>query len=131
MAVHELINCQVRDVLVTAVPALGRGQWTSAAQARRSGFRITASAEMREHKKELEDFLYQRVYRHPDLVQARRDAQQRLSRLAEFYVMRPEQLPRFFQLRSEHTGVRRSVVDYLAGMTDRFCLRQFEARLGG
>jgi dGTPase len=44
------------------------------------------------------------------------------------YVARPELLPKSFLARAEQTGLRRSVGDYLAGMTDRYA-QQEHARL--
>ena len=76
---------------------------------------------MAEHKRELERFLYDRVYRHPRLVSVRLSAQERLKGMFAGYVGRPELLPPRYRQRSEQVGLPRAVGDYLAGMTDRFC----------
>jgi dGTPase len=73
----------------------------------------------------LEGFLYQRVYRHPQLITMRRAAQERLRRMFAGYCRRPALLPVRFRQRAEAVGIARSVGDYLAGMTDRFCEQQF------
>lgn len=128
--VHELINCQVLDVLADVTPRLRQAELHGTDELRISGFRISPSDRMSNHKQELEDFLYRRVYRHPELIGARRDAQRRLRKLAEHYTTQPRLLPANYQQRCQRVGVRRSVVDYVAGMTDRFCLRQFDELVG-
>jgi dGTPase len=44
------------------------------------------------------------------------------------YVNRPELMPESFRVREATAGLPRTVGDYLAGMTDRFALRE-HARL--
>jgi dGTPase len=120
--VHELINCQVQDILATAGRAIRAASWGNASQARQSLFRLGASPTLHARKEQLERFLYQHVYRHPDLVRARESAQALLLKLVGKYERDPEQLPESFRQRSDTVGLRRSVVDYVAGMTDRYCL---------
>ena len=46
------------------------------------------------------------------------------------YLRRPELLPEKFLRRSQSVGLARSVGEYLAGMTDRFCDQQYERHFG-
>jgi dGTPase len=124
--VHELIDRQVGDVLATTVEFLTRAAPRSAEEARLSGFVIGPSAEIAEQKVELETFLYDRVYRHPQLLAVRSQAQERLRAMFEAYRRDPTLLPPRFQNRAEAVGLPRSIGDYLAGMTDRFCDQQYE-----
>lgn len=128
--VHELIDRQVTDVLQTAGGILFQRQFESADEARRSGYRVAPSHELTEQKAELESFLYQRVYRHPRLIQVRRQAQDRLRAMFLGYCRRPALLPPEFRARAELVGIRRTVGQYLAGMTDRYCVQQFELHFG-
>ncbi len=123
--VHELINCQVQNVIAEATSALAPFQGTSAAEIQAAKLRFCHSPTMAIQKEALERFLYERLYRHADLVQARREAQHKLSAMADFFCDSPHELPRAYQRRIDQHGERRSVVDYLAGMTDSFCLRQY------
>jgi dGTPase len=127
--VHELIDRQVTDVLQTSAAALSAGEGMSAQEVRRSAARIGISGELAQHKRELEKFLYDRVYRHPRLVEVRSGAQQRLRELFEHLARRPELLPPHFQSRSQQTGLPRAIGDYLAGMTDRFCDQYYRQHL--
>lgn len=124
--VHELIDRQVTDVLESTGPALARCAFSTAQDARSSGFRCGPSPELAAQKAELEAFLYQRVYRHPQVIAVRRRAQMRLRTMFDGYCSRPALLPQKFRDRAEAIGIARSVGDYLAGMTDRFCEQQYE-----
>jgi dGTPase len=123
--VHELIDRQVSDVLQIVGPRLAASDLDSAESARRCGIRIGPSGELATHKLELESFLYQRVYRHPQLIRLRDAAQHRLRTMFHNYLRHPEYLPEKFQVRAAEIGLPRSVGDYLAGMTDRFCDEQY------
>lgn len=125
-AVHELIDRQVGDVLSTASEALTRLQFESAAEARRSNFRVGPSRELMEKKSELEEFLYQRVYRHPRLIEIRQRAQHQLREMFQGYCQRPVLMPEKFRLRAEAIGMARATGDYLAGMTDRYCEQKYQ-----
>jgi dGTPase len=123
--VHQLIDRQVTDVLETSAAILGTAGDMTAQEIRRSAIRITGTRELREQKHELERFLYDRVYRHEHLITVRSEAQARLKKMFGRYCQQPELLPAHFQLRAGTVGVPRSVGDYLAGMTDRFCDQQY------
>ena len=129
--VHELIDRQVTDVLQTAGQVLSQRRFESADEARRSGYRMAPSSDLAEQKAELESFLYQRVYRHPRLVEVRRRAQDRLHAMFLGYCRRPALLPPEFRACAELVGIGRTVGEYLAGMTDRYCVQQYELHFPG
>jgi dGTPase len=93
----------------------------NADEARRLEFRVGPPADLAQLKRELERFLYDRVYRHPRLIAVRAQAQERLRTMYEGYLSRPELLPVHFQKRIPVAGLERTAAEYLAGMTDRFC----------
>jgi dGTPase len=124
--VHELIDRQVTDVLQAAGQVLSQRRFESADEARRSGYRMVPSSDLAEQKAELESFLYQRVYRHPRLVEVRRRAQDRLHAMFHGYCRRSALLPPEFRVRAELVGIGRTVGEYLAGMTDRYCVQQYK-----
>jgi dGTPase len=81
-------------------------------------------------KRALEQFLFQRVYRSERVLAVRVPAQRKLTRLFEWYCLHPDEMPPGFRGRAEQFGVRRSVADYIAGMTDRFLDRDHDLRIG-
>ena len=124
--VHELIDFQVSDLLRICGSHFAVHTYGSAMDARHSDFTIGPSPELADQKRELEQFLYQKVYRHPQLLAVRAQAQRRIRELYETFVRNPTLLPRQFTARVGLIGVERAAGEYLAGMTDRFCDRQFE-----
>ncbi len=125
--VHQLIDRQVTDVLETSATILATAGDMTAQEIRCSAIRITGTRELGEQKRELEKFLYNRVYRHEHLIAVRSEAQARLKQMFERYCQQPELLPPHFQTRAAAVGVQRAAGDYLAGMTDRFCDQQYQA----
>ncbi|MBM4000508.1 MAG: dNTP triphosphohydrolase [Planctomycetes bacterium] len=128
--VHDLIDLQVGDVLDHVARAWAIRPPAGRAEAQRAAFRVGPSADLAERKSELERFLYERVYRHTELARMRSSAQARLARLFAALVREPHHLPPRFQKRIDQVGLPRSVGDYLAGMTDRYCDQQYERFVG-
>ena len=129
--VHELIDLQVSDVLSVSGRALAERGFGSSEAARRSDFTIGPGEELCRQKKELETFLYQRVYRHPRLLEFRRQAQDRLQRMFEGFLENPAWLPEKVRPRIDRVGLKRTIGEYLAGMTDRYCDQVYRKRFGG
>src|SRR4029078_13436975 len=97
--VHQLIDQQVTDVLETSAAALAAAGDLSAQEIRGTAARIAVSRELGGQKRELENIVYDRVYRHPRLIAVRSEAQERLRQMFALYGRRPEQLPPHFQER--------------------------------
>lgn len=118
--VHRLIERQVTSLLVHSARELRKFDFQSVEEALASDFVIGHPAEFAEQKKELESFLYNNVYRHPDLVKIRDQAQQRVKQMYQAYCDDPTLFPGKYQRRASKIGVRRMAVEYIAGMTDKF-----------
>ncbi len=128
---HELIDWQVSDLLERAGRRLAEGDIDSPAAVRQTEIVVAVSAELAEQKQNLEGFLRQRVYRHPDVLTHRRQAQEMLEAMFGGYCDNPQLLPQRFQMRAPAVGLERTVGDYLAGMTDRYARREFERLFRG
>jgi dGTPase len=128
--VHQLLDQQVTDVLRSSAAALAAVAELDAEQLRRSPVRIGISPGLAQQKHELERFLYDQVYRHPRLIAVRHQAQVRLKAMFECYLREPGRLPPRYQQRADEVGLERSIGDYLAGMTDRFCDQQYRQMFG-
>lgn len=118
--VHRLIERQVTGLLLHCAGELRRYDFQSVEEALSSDFVIGHESELGEQKKELEKYLYEKVYRHPDLVKVREKAQVKVKEMFQRYCEDPELFPKKYQLRAEKVGVRRMAVEYIAGMTDHF-----------
>jgi len=123
--VHELVDVQVSDVLSEAFAFLSKCEGRTSTEMRQTNFRIGPSVALGAQKAELEKFLYETVYRHPQLMEVRTFAQNRLKQMYFGYLERPSLLPGSMRARTEIVGKSVGICDYLAGMTDRFCDAQF------
>jgi dGTPase len=72
---------------------------------------------------ELEDFLMHNFYLHKQLLAIAKKVKIRLEKLFEKITQQPTLMPGYFQRFIEKEGLQRTVCDYIAGMTDRFCLK--------
>ena len=135
---HELVDLQVADLVAESRAAIDRYGIDSVARVRAvfdgldggRGVRVVShSPALAAGKKQLEIFLFQRVYRSDRVMIVRAAAQEKLSQLFHWYVAHPDELPARFRTRAAEWGVRRSTADYLAGMTDRFLEQDHERRL--
>jgi dGTPase len=123
--VHELVDVQVSDVLTRAFSVLQEYEGCAATDLRQADFRIGPSEDLGAQKVQLEKFLYETVYRHPQLMEVRTMAQIRLKEMYLGYLKDPALLPDSVQDRAKVVGESVGICDYLAGMTDRFCDAQF------
>jgi dGTPase len=88
---------------------------------RQSG-QVRLSAELEAHFAELDRFLFEQVYRSQRLRAADARARQVVTELYEALVAQPDLMPPRFAARVKQQPAERVAADYLAGMTDRYCL---------
>ncbi|HEX4128950.1 MAG TPA: deoxyguanosinetriphosphate triphosphohydrolase [Pirellulales bacterium] len=122
---HELIDWQVSDLLLQAAQRIDQWRIDSVAAVRRAPMIIGPNAALAAQKAELERFLHERVYRHPQVLRLRRQVQNELSEMFAGYRAHPELMPTGFRSRIEHSGLSLTVGDYLAGMTDRYARQEY------
>jgi dGTPase len=125
---HELIDWQVGDLLERTIERLNQHGIDSPAAVRRAPPLVRPNDELASLKLELERVLHERVYRHPQVLAKRIEAQACLREMFAHYVRRMDRLPPSFLRRAAWLGAPRTVADYLAGMTDRYAQQQY-ARL--
>ena len=123
--VHELIDWQVRDIVSVVERAIVEMNIDRVDAVRRVGILVQPSPELADKKLGLERFLFERVYRHPQVLARRGEAQDALRRTFAALLKDAGQLPSKFRRLAERDGLPRAVGDYLAGMTDRFALEEF------
>jgi len=76
--------------------------------------------------RQLKDYLYEYMYNHYRLVRMHVKAERFIRELFAAYVQEPRMLPQNTQTRLEELPVERVVADYIAGMTDRYALEEWE-----
>lgn len=117
---QELIDLQLADLVEHTQRLLEEHDVRASDDTSSLGRLVRAGQDIGEQKRELQRFLYERVYRHPRLLAMRQTVEAILAELFEHFARRPDELPPHFQARAETAGVLQTVGDYLAGMTDRF-----------
>ena len=113
--IHDLIETQVSDVLQATSQRLGRWQSADGKQRRM----IVPSTEITEQKQEMEQFLLEHVYRHPNVLVFRRRVADWIETIFDYYVSQPELLPERYGTIIQWEGVNRATADYIADQTDR------------
>jgi len=124
--VHELIDWQVSDLIAETRKQLQERPPANHAAIATAEPYVTMSGELCGYKLELERFLRARVYRHPDLLATRKEYQTKLQELFDLLCDRPAHLPNSFTARIEAEGLERTIGDYIAGMTDRFAMQEWQ-----
>ncbi len=86
---------------------------------------IDFSPAMQRRRKPLRDFLYQNLYHHYRVVRMSDKASRILTELFNVYYKKPAQLPDDVQRRIKKEGLKRTISDYIASMTDSFAANEY------
>jgi dGTPase len=125
--IRRMLSDQVYDVIDTTRRAVADSGVRTLDQARLAGPLVAFSPSMKSRSQELKKFLFAQLYRHPQVMHTTGQAQQVVRELFEAYVAQPAEMPTDF---AANDDLHRSVADYIAGMTDRFALREHERLTG-
>jgi dGTPase len=128
-----MLSAQIRDVTDASASALAGAAPTSADDVRRMPRLVQFSAAMAEESLHLKRFLHRHLYRHPQVTDVTTRARRVIRDLFQGYLgqpadMRPGQ--RGDASIGEPASQPRQIADYIAGMTDRFALREHERMTG-
>ncbi len=75
---------------------------------------------------ELKRFLLENMYRHYRIVRMQVRAERFIEALFSSYLREPRQLPGGYRARLQNESAHRVVADYIAGLTDRSALREYQ-----
>jgi dGTPase len=128
-SIRLMLSAQVHDVIDATNLALAHARPDSVAAVRECGPLVQFSAAMRERSTQLKRFLFQHLYRHPQVICTMDSAQQMVRDLFAAYCDNPRELPVPWTPGASHS-LERTVCDYIAGMTDRFAAREHERLTG-
>ena len=119
--IRRMLSAQILNVVSATLQRLQALQPANVEVIRRSPPLLGFDDAMRDRSQVLKRFLMQALYRHPQVVQNMEQAQQVIRDLFAHYSQQPQTMPPEF---AERTDKARAVADYIAGMTDRFALRE-------
>lgn len=89
---------------------------------------VTMAADELEVMHELRDFMFERVYLRPEAADQRDHAIAVIRGLVDHYIAHPGTVPDTY--RHPDSDPVTAAIDYVSGMTDRFAVREWEARSG-
>ncbi|MDR2220917.1 MAG: deoxyguanosinetriphosphate triphosphohydrolase [Methylobacillus sp.] len=122
--VRRMINSQVCDLCAQSGKNIVAANPADLAEVRRAGTLIAFSAEMQQEQLELKQFLRQHLYRHYRVKRMSSKAQRIIRELFAAFHADPLLMPDEFQTRAREEPAR-AVADYIAGMTDRYAIREY------
>jgi dGTPase len=124
---RRMLSAQVYDVIDASNDAIAAHSPVSADAARRGPALIAFSAPMAAGVVEVKAFLRRELYRHPRVVYSTDGAKTVVRQLFQAYLAQPDQMP---ASHAERRPRLETIVDYVAGMTDRFALREHRRLTG-
>lgn len=86
---------------------------------------VGLSKEIEEAMRELRAFMFKNIYLSEELKEERSKAKFILNELINHYMKHIEEMPELYRNIAECEGPKRGVADYIAGMSDDYCLSQF------
>ena len=124
---RRMLSDQVYDVIDTTRAAIAAVGVQTADEARLAGPLVRFSEAMHTHSAQLKKFLFAHLYRHPQVTDRMGQAKLAVRELFAAYLAQPKEMRPEFAAREDR---HRAVADYIAGMTDRFALREHERLTG-
>jgi len=124
---RRMLSVQVGDLVTATSAALEASAPADADALRALPPQVCFSPALREAITELKRFLFAELYRHPQVMQTTDRARTAVAELFAAYVAAPQEMP------ADYAGAddrHRAVADYIAGMTDRFALREHQRLTG-
>lgn len=122
--VRRMINAQVVDLCQHSSQLIEAAAPKSIDEVRLNPPLITFSANMQKQQLELKRFLRSRLYQHYRVNRMSAKARLIIRELFHVFIEDPGLLPEDFRAGDE-SGQPRAVADYIAGMTDRFAIREY------
>lgn len=133
-AVSDLIGAMVADVVAESRRRLDETRPANADAVRRAGRHLVDfSAAMKADLAGLRAFLHKNMYRHYRVNRARSQAKRTVRALFALFFAEPETLPPEWYHRCDGASEARRarvICDYIAGMTDRYAMREYQRLFG-
>jgi len=122
--VRRMINAQVLDLCQHSSQLIAAANPQSVDEVRQHSPLITFSRGMQKQQLELKRFLRGQLYQHYRVNRMSAKARLIIRELFQVFIEDPGLLPEDFRANDE-SGQPRAVADYIAGMTDRFAIREY------
>ncbi|MEX1019294.1 MAG: deoxyguanosinetriphosphate triphosphohydrolase [Litorilinea sp.] len=126
--IRRLVGLEVSDTIDATAANIAAANIQSLSELRQQPANVAGySAELGKQNRELKKYLYDNFYRHFRVVRMATKAERLLRLLFTAYVEQPLQLPTSTRIQAENhpDGLHRVVCDYIAGMTDRYAIQEY------
>lgn len=121
--VRRMINTLVTDLIRQSEQNIAERKVVTLEDVREAPPLIAYGEEINERQRALKNFLRINLYRHYRVLRMSAKAQRIISDLFNIFMKDSRLLPPQFQRQAEH-DLARAVADYIAGMTDRYAIRE-------
>lgn len=121
--IRQMINTLIVDVTETSSARLAQIRPADADAARQSGALIAFSDPLRQEADALKKFLMDHLYRHYKVMRMTAKARRIVRELFTAFIEDPRLLPPDYR-RDGLSLQARAIADYIAGMTDRYAIRE-------
>lgn len=125
--IRRMLSAQVYDVIDTTRAAIEALAPADADAVRQAPPLVAFSGAMQAQSEALKQFLFRNLYRHPQVTQTTDQASEVVRGLFDAYLACGTEMPASY---AERRDRHRAVADYIAGMTDRFAMREHERLTG-
>lgn len=126
--VRRIINAMVVDLTQTTANNIAAHGIQTIEDVRAAPQLASFSEEMRTHMSTLKQYLMIHMYRHHQVMRSSVKAQRVIRKLFTAFIDEPRLLAQDYQVPNDKITQARRIADYIAGMTDRYALRE-HARL--
>ncbi|WP_036068722.1 deoxyguanosinetriphosphate triphosphohydrolase [Leptospira noguchii] len=130
-SIRTLTNFLVSDLIQSISSALEKNQIQSNEDLSflwKQDIRIASFSNRVDLKfRELKSFLYEKLYRHEDLIRMSDYGKKIIESLFDYFLKHPEKIPETYKERIEEESLYRVVSDYVAGMTDRYAEKIYQS----
>jgi dGTPase len=124
--VRRMINALVEDLIHSSRANIRNAGVTSIDDVRNAPPLIAFSDTMKAEAQELKRFLRKNLYQHYQVNRMTSKARRIVTDLFGIFIAGPQLLPHDYQLPDDDTHEQaRKVADYIAGMTDRYAMREY------
>jgi dGTPase len=125
--IRRLINIEITDLTQSIDRMIRRSGIRNVEELQKLPYNVVGfSEDMHRRNRELKDFLYANLYNHYRVVRMTVKAERIVESLFNAFIDEPSILPDSFQLMIEQKGLEQTVCYYIAGMTDRYAIDEYQ-----
>lgn len=127
--VRRMINTLVADLTSQSEINIAAAQPPDLSAVRSAPYLIGFSEDIRREQQELKQFLRENLYRHYKVVRMSAKARHTVERLFEAFKSDVRLMPPVYQQKYDQDKYQ-AIADYIAGMTDRYAIREYRRLFG-